>query len=498
MSKNILDYEKTLSDLLDKISGYRKQPNNTLVSKAFHFSYTAHQGQLRKNGEPFFKHPLKVANTLADLRVDETTIAAGLLHDVCEDTPTSCANVQADFGKEVAFLVDGVTKLTALKLQLDHEDYVAENLRRMILAMSKDIRVLVIKLADRLHNLETLDVMPPDKQIEVARETLEIYAPLAQRLGMGEIKGMLEDLAFPYVNPKEYTWVKLYSQPHYRENAAYIKRVQRVVEKALDKEKIDAKVHARSKHLYSLYKKLLTRDKNLDKIYDLVALRVIVTTIEECYFVLGIVHKMWKPLPGLVKDYIALPKPNGYRSLHTTVFCLDGRIVEFQIRTTQMHEEAEYGIAAHWYYSEQKAKTGQKEVDIDKGFKVPMDAYSWVKNLSNWQKEIGDNSELLQSLKIDAFNDRIFVFTPKGKIIDLPVNSTPIDFAYAVHTDIGDSCMGAKVNGKLVELSYPLQNRDIVDIVRSKKQNKPRRDWLNFVVTTNAKRAIKRALKEDN
>jgi len=497
MPLKTIDDQKSLNDLLEKVKSYRPQADLELIKKAYSFARQAHGGQLRFNGNPFFKHPLKTAKTLVELRVDEKAIAAALLHDVCEDTQTSLKIIQKMFGKEVAFLVEGVTKLTDLKFQLGKEDYLVENLRRMILAMAKDIRVLLIKLADRLNNLETLEVLPLEKQKTIAQETLEIYAPLAQRLGMGGMKGVLEDLAFPYVYPKEHTWVKLYSRPRYREMEDYLKRVKRVVNKALDKAGVEAEIHARGKHLFSLYKKLLVKDKNLDKIYDLVAMRVIVKTVEECYTVLGIIHKMWKPLLAMVKDYIALPKPNGYRSLHTTVFCLDGRIVEFQIRTRQMHAEAENGIAAHWYYSEQKAK-GKSEKELKAGFKVPLDAFSWVKRLSSWQKEIGDNSEFLEDLKIDAFSDRIFVLTPKGEVVDLPDNSTPVDFAYAIHTEIGDSCVGAKVNGKLVELSHHLQNQDIVEILTSKQQKKPKHDWLKFVVTTHAKGAVRKALKESD
>lgn len=489
-----MDREPELQQLIDEIEIHHKT-DDELISKAYYFAQDAHKGQTRRDGNPYFSHPYDVALKLARMQLDDTSIVAGLLHDVIEDTKYSVVDITKEFGKEVAFLVKGVTKLTHLKYRLGREEYLTENLRKMLVAMAKDVRVIVIKLADRLHNMETIGYVDPNERKRKAQEVVEIYAPLAQRLGIGEIRDQLEDIAFYYLQPKEYEWVKEISAEHFIEADEYLGKVKDVLESSLREAGIHAEIHTRAKHLYSLYKKLLRKDKDILKIYDLVALRVIVDTIPECYETLGIVHTNWFPLLGYIKDYIALPKPNGYRSLHTTVFCVEGRITEIQIRTWQMHYEAEYGIAAHWYYADHKTGRVIDDEKISRGFKVPESMLSWVGDLSKWQREIDKGKDFINSLRIDTLKNRIFVFTPQGDVIDLPDGSTPIDFAYAIHTEVGDRCLGAKVNGKLSELSIKLKNGDIVEILRSKQKKTPRRDWLKFVVTNRAKSGIKKSLQ---
>ena len=470
-----------LQKLIDQINIYHPQADFDQISK-------------RRDGQPYFVHPLSVAFTLARLQLDDSSIIASLLHDVVEDTRYSVKKIELNFGKEVAFLVEGVTKLKKLKYRLGRKEYFSENLKKMFVAMAKDIRVVLIKLADRLHNMETIGYVSQEERIRKAYEVMEIYAPLAQRLGIGEIRDRLEDIAFQYIYPEEHKWVKEISAEHYIEADKYLQKVKTVLQKSLREQGIEAEIDARAKHLYSLYKKLLLKDKDINKIYDLVALRVIVNTISECYETLGMIHKQWFPLLGMIKDYISLPKPNGYRSLHTTVFCLEGRITEFQIRTWQMHYEAEHGVAAHWYYADKKKSLIVDEIGLKKGFKVPGEILKWVEELPKWQKELTQGEDLLNTLRIDTLEDRIFVFTPHGDVVDLPVGATAIDFAYAIHTLVGDRCLGAKVNGKLAELSLELKNGDIVEILRSKNERKPKRDWLNFVKTTRAKTAIKKSL----
>lgn len=471
---------------IDKISGGDQQTTD-LARRAYEFARTAHQGQKRSSGEPYFNHCLATAQTLIDMRLDAKTIIAGLLHDVVEDTKYTLQDIKKNFGEEIAFMVEGITKLGKIKFRGDQQKI--ENLRKMFLAMAEDVRVVLIKLADRLHNMNTLQFVPPEKQKRIALETLEIYVPLAHRLGMGEIKGHLEDLSFQYLYPKEYKWVIDNLSEKYQEREKYIEKITPVIHQELNKENINPlKIDARAKHYYSLYKKLLKYDMNFEKIHDLVAVRIVVNTIEECYGVLGVIHKLWRPMPGKIKDYIALPKPNGYQSLHTTVFCLDGKITEFQIRTVKMHDEAELGIAAHWLYAEKgKPKTGIKLDDK---------RFSWVSQLRDWQHEVSGSQEFLESLKIDFFKDRIFCLTPKGDAIDLPENASPIDFAYHIHSDIGDHCSGAKVNGKMVPLSHILQNGDVVEILTQKK-HVPSRAWLEFSKTSIAKNRIRHSLKKE-
>ena len=461
-----------------------------LIHLAYDYAQQAHEGQLRRSGEPYINHPLGTAITLAKMGMDQETIIAGLLHDIPEDTNYSLVDVEKNFGSEVANLVTGITKLGVIKYR-GMERY-AENLRNMFISMAQDIRIILIKMADRLYNLKTLSALPAEKQKRIAQESLEIYAPIANRLGMGQIKGELEDLAFPYVYPKDYDWIKKEIMPKIAKEKEHIERVIKIIRKELTEEKIKIiSLHGRQKRLYSLYQKLKkpAYDGDLTKIHDLVALRIIVPTVADCYHALGVIHRHWKPLPGRIKDYIAQPKPNGYQSLHTTVFCDEGKIVEFQIRTAQMHQQAEYGIAAHWHYKEM---AGRPKKISDKGYTLPK-KFAWIQELVNWQKKIHDHQQYLKSLTIDFFRNRIFVFTPKGDVIDLPEDATPVDFAYHVHSWIGDHCAGAKINGQMSRLDGTLKNGDVVEIITDKNRKGPSRDWLNFVKTSAAKARIKTA-----
>jgi len=459
-----------------------------MIKLAYDFADEAHKGQKRKTGEPYIKHSLETAKMLAKMGMDQDTIIAGLLHDVPEDTSYTLVDVEKNFGPEVAKLVGGITKLGVIKYR-GIEKY-AENLRKMFVSMAQDIRIILIKMADRLHNLKTLNALPPEKQKRIAQESLEIYASIAHRLGMGHIKGEIEDLSFPYVYPEEYEWLKNEILPKIEIRMEYIQKVIEVVRKELAQNKIKViDMHGRAKRLYSLYCKLIKPHYNRDvsKIYDLVAIRIIVPTVADCYNVLGIIHQYWKPLPGRIKDYISQPKPNGYQSLHTTVFCLDGKITEFQIRTLEMHEQAEYGIAAHWHYEESGKKS--KKI-VKKGYTLPK-KLKWIEDLVKWQKETQDSQQYLKSLTVDVFKNRIFVFTPKGDVIDLPEEATPVDFAYHVHTWIGDHCAGAKINNQIVALDAKLKNGDVVEIITDKNRKSPSRDWLKFAKTNAAKGKIR-------
>ncbi len=461
-----------------------------MYDTALEFARAAHHGQKRLSGEPYINHPLAVAETLKSWRLDETTIIAGLLHDTVEDGGATRDDLVKEFGEEVAQLVDGVTKITNIRLQGSIDEEFVENLRKMILVMASDLRVVFVKLADRLHNMQTLKYLPPQKQTENAKETLEIYAPLAERLGMGEIKGQLEDLAFPYLYPEEFTKLKKDSQNFYKSAEKYIQDFKSELLKLLLSKRVAAQVDVRRKHLYSLWRKLQRPeiDGDLSKIYDLFAARVLVGTVEDCYLSLGAIHGAWHPVPYLgVSDFIANPKPNGYRSIHTKIFGPKGKIVEIQIRTHEMHEQAEMGLAAHWQYSEIKSK-GRTPFASEN--KLP-----WVKQLIAWQKEMTDSKEYLDALKFDALQHRNLVFSPIGDVYDLPRGATPIDYAYAVHTKLGHQAAGAKVNGKLVPLNHKLINGDVVEIIIDRKRAKPNHEWLNFVVTTTARHAISKALK---
>lgn len=481
-----------MDELLKLVRTYNPDADLALIKKAYQFADNAHHGQKRASGEPFVNHALATAKILAEWKMDTFSIAAGFLHDTVEDGAATKNDIQKEFGETVVLLVDGVTKIGELHLRGSTEEEFVENLRKMFLAMAKDLRVVVIKMADRLHNIRTLQYLSPEKQKRVAKETMEVYAPLAERLEMGETKGELEDLAFPYLFPEDYKWLLNYSLSVYKEAEIHILEAKKKLFRALVEEKIPAEIHGRKKHLYSLYKKLLrpTVGKDLSKVHDLVALRILVDTIEQCYTTLGVVHKIYKPVPYLgISDYIAQPKPSGYRSIHSKVFGPQGRIVEIQIRTHLMHEEAEYGIAAHWHYSTVKNQPGNEQ-KIEAGVFVPAEQLGWVKQLVNWQQEITDNQEFMQSLKFDALSRRIFVFTPNGDVKDLPVGATPIDFAYAVHTALGDRTIGAKVNGKIVPFDHQLQSGDVCEIMLAKEPRNPNPDWLTFVVTNLAKREI--------
>lgn len=462
-----------------------------LVRLAYEFAEEAHRGQTRKSGEPYINHSLETAITLARMGLDQDTIIAGLLHDVPEDTNITLVEVEKNFGAEVAKLVLGITKLGKIKYR-GIERY-AENLRRMFVSMAQDIRIVLIKMADRLHNLKTLASLPPEKKQRIARESLEIYAPIANRLGMGFIKGELEDLAFPYVYPAEYDWMKKEILPKIELKVEYVQKVIELLKKEIGQRRIKTiSIHGRPKRLYSLFRKLNRPEYNHDvaKIYDLVAIRIIVSNVGDCYNVLGIIHQLWKPMPGRIKDYIAQPKPNGYQSLHTTVFCQDSKIVEFQIRTKEMHEQAEYGIAAYWHYKESDKKSHRIGT---KGYTLPK-KLKWVEELVKWQREIQENNEYLKELTVDVFHNRIFVLTPKGDVIDLPEEATPVDFAYHVHSFIGDHCVGAKINDQMASLDSILKNGDVVEIITNKNRPSPGRDWLNFVKTSAAKSKIRAKL----
>lgn len=461
-----------------------------LMRRAFILAKTAHAGQKRRSGEAYFDHACETAMKLIEWRLDPPTIIAGLLHDVAEDTSFTLERIKSDFGEEIAFLVEGVTKLGLVKYRGVKAQ--AENLRKMVLALSQDLRVVLIKLADRLHNMKTLSVLPPQKQKRIALETSDIYAPLAYRLGMQNLAGELEDLAFPYLYPEEYKWLVEHVQERYEERVRYLEKVKPILEEALAKNNIKVvAIDYRAKRYSSLYKKLKRYDMNLEQIYDLVAKRIIIETVRDCYAALGVIHQMWPPLPGRIKDYIALPKPNGYQSIHTTVFCLDNKPTEFQIRTLKMHEEAENGIAAHWVYEREKEDSDyleKKPIFADKK------ELAWVRQLREWQEAFPDSEDFLDSLKIDFFRDRIFVITPKGKVIDLPAGSTPVDFAYQIHSQIGDECCGAKVNNRIVPLDYELQQGDVVEIL-VQKSKKPSESWLKSVKTETAKKRIRSVLR---
>jgi len=486
-----------IDKLISTIQSYNPGANIDLITKAFDFAREAHLGQKRLSGELFITHPLSVAQILANYKLDSTSIVVGLLHDVIEDTPVTYGEMVKNFGKEIADLVEGITKVSNIKLQGSSDEIYVENLRKMILAMSKDLRVVLVKLADRYHNLQTASILPKERRIKIAQSTLDIYAPLAERLGMGEMKGNLEDLAFPYVYPAEYKWLTEYSRPYFRKAEEFLDKATKFVYKKLAEENITGKVTSRSKHLYSLWEKLNRPeiDKDITKVYDLVAMRVLVNNIRDCYAVLGIIHSSWKPVPAIgVRDFIAIPKPNGYRSIHTTVFSFKERITEVQIRTFEMHEEAENGVAAHWYYSEKKS-SGISDTNLNSGTFAPLEKMNWVKQLVSWQKEIVDSTEFMESLKFDGLAHRIFVFSPKGDVYDLPFGATPIDFAYAVHTRLGNQAIGAKANGKMVSLDHKLKSGDLVEIIK-KEGERPKKDWLQFIVTRLAKREINKHFRE--
>jgi GTP pyrophosphokinase len=489
----------TLSDLLSAIPYPLDSSDKRLLKKAYTVAESAHKGQKRRSGEPYMTHTVATAINLAKIGMDPITIAAGLLHDVPEDTEKTLEDVRAEFGDEIARLVDGVTKLGRIRLRGSKEEYFLENLRKMFLAMAADIRVVIIRLADRLHNMRTLQYLPPEKQQRIARETLDIFAPIANRLGIGEIKGELEDLSFKYLDPEHYAYVQSLVETRHKEREKYLENIISELKKTLQQSGIRyLEVCGRTKHLYRLFLKLKKHDMDIRRVYDLTAVRIIVPSVADCYETLGVVHKEYRPLVGRIKDYISLPKPNGYQSLHTSIFGPEGRIFEVQIRTKQMDEEAEYGIAAHWIYTEKERKSWRK-IFFRGGKKSPPEKeLLWVKQLREWQTEIGsDNEEFLKGLKIDFFKNHIFAFTPRGDIIDLPEDATPIDFAYAIHSDVGNNTTGARADGKIVPLDYKIQNGQVVEILQSKRDKLPNRDWLVFVKTSHAKSHIRRELRKN-
>jgi guanosine-3',5'-bis(diphosphate) 3'-pyrophosphohydrolase len=474
-----------LARLTEKIVSYNPEFNKGLLEKAYTLARQAHRGQKRNSGEDFIQHPLAVACILAGLELDTMTIAAGLLHDVVEDTNVTLVDLEKGFGPELALLVDGVTKLSRIEYKSKEEQQV-ENLRKMFLAMAKDIRVIMIKLADRLHNMRTLKHQTPTKQREVAEETLEIFAPLAHRLGIFKIKWELEDLAFRYLEPEKYYDLVERIAMKRQQREEYINQIVTTLSERLAAVGIKAEIAGRPKHFYSIYEKMFNQGKDLSEIYDLIAIRVVVDSVRDCYGALGTIHTLWKPIPGRFKDYIAMPKPNMYQSLHTTLMGPQGEPFEIQIRTKEMHRTAEYGIAAHWKYKEGKA--GDKEFEKK---------LSWLRQLLEWEHDLRDAREFMESLKIDLFSDTVFVFTPKGDVVELPAGSVPIDFAYRVHTEVGHRCVGAKVNGRIVTLDYQLNNGDIVEILTAKQSNGPSRDWLNLVKTSQAKNRIRQWFKKE-
>ena len=485
-------YEK----LIKRVQKYHPSDDISIIEKAFDVAYRAHEGQCRKSGEAYIIHPLWVGIILADLELDKETIVAGILHDVVEDTIFTDEEIKEIFGEEVALLVDGVTKLGKLSYSSDKLEVQAENLRKMFLAMAKDIRVILIKLADRLHNMRTLQFMRPEKQIDIAKETLDIYAPLAQRLGISKIKTELDDLALKYSKPE--TFVDLVNQINARktEREEFIQHIVDEVSSHMKNANIECEVKGRVKHFFSIYKKMVNQDKTVDQIYDLFAVRIIVDSVKDCYAALGVIHEMYTPIPGRFKDYIAMPKPNMYQSLHTTLMSTMGQPFEIQIRTEEMHKTAEYGIAAHWKYKE--SNDGQKSVATQEEEKL-----SWLRQILEWQQDT-DNREFLSLLKggLDLFAEDVYCFTPNGDVKNLPNGSTPVDFAYSIHSAVGNKMGGARVNGKLVNIDYKIQNGDRIEILTSQNSKGPSRDWLNIVKSTQARNKInqwfKKELKEEN
>ena len=471
--------DMNIEQITNKIKENDPNADIDLVILAYNFANDAHKGQLRKSGEPYIQHSLHTAFTLTQIKADIPTIIAGLLHDVPEDTDRTLLDVEKNFGKEVASLVKGITKLSKLKYR-GVERYI-ESLRKMFLAITNDLRIALIKFADRLHNLKTLDALPPTKQQRIARETLEIFAPIAGLLGVEHLKWQMEDICFKYTHPDEYRKLEYtYEVEKKIERNKYFARLKNILNAEFSRAGIESEISSRFKHLYSIYKKMQIKERQFNEIYDVFAMRIIVKDIADCYKALGVIHSLWTPINKRFKDYIASPKPNGYKSLHTTVFGPEGKPTEFQIRTQKMHDEAMYGIAAHWQYKE-KITDQQKQ--------------KWIKEIHELQKNAENSFEFIKTAKLDIFQNRIFVFTPKGDVIDLPQDSTPIDFAYALHTDIGNQCTGSIINGKIAQLESMLKNGDIVEIIRNKSRAIPNRAWLKFVKTNRAKAKIKQLTK---
>lgn len=491
------DPEQLYQALVARVRKYHPSADITMIEKAYQIGKKAHKDQVRKSGEPYIIHPLWVGIILAELEMDKETIVAGMLHDAVEDTDMTLDEVSAQFGEEVALLVDGVTKLGQLSYSKDKLEVQAENLRKMFLAMAKDIRVIIIKLADRLHNMRTLEFMTPAKQQEKARETMDIYAPIAQRLGISKIKTELDDLSLKYSQPEVYYNLVKDLNERKTEREEFVQQIVAEVSKHMKNAHIQAKVYGRVKHFFSIYKKMVNQNKTLDQVYDLFAVRIIVDSVKDCYAALGVIHEMYTPIPGRFKDYIAMPKANMYQSLHTTLMGPSGQPFEIQIRTEEMHKTAEYGIAAHWKYKEggdaTKSMKAQEEEKL-----------SWLRQILEWQRDMSDNREFLSLLKgdLDLFAEDVYCFTPNGDVKNLPNGSTPVDFAYAIHSAVGNKMVGARVNGKLVNIDYKIQNGDRIEILTSQNSKGPSRDWLNIVKSTQAKNKInqwfKREFKEDN
>ncbi|MBD3238019.1 MAG: RelA/SpoT family protein [Candidatus Moranbacteria bacterium] len=494
--ENVKKKPADLATIIKQAKKRNMDLDERFLAKVFNFAEKAHQGQKRASGEPYINHPMEAALILAKLGLGEITIAGAILHDVPEDTNYTLKDIEKNFGKKIAFIVSGISHLGKIKLRDKQKHYNLENLRKMFLVMASDIRTVIIKLADRYHNMQTLWAKQPQKQQRIAKETLEIYAPIANRLGMGELKGDLEDLAFKYVYPDKYEGFLKITKDKYKQYQAISKKSIQEIEKMLKLQKVPfMDIHGRTKHLYRLYLKLKKYQMNLDKIYDVVAVRIIVKNVRQCYRMLGIIHQHYRPMIGRIKDYIALPKPNGYRSLHTTIFGPAGKLIEVQIRSKEMHEESEMGIAAHWLYTEKGKKT---EANLEKRQADSLNKeLNWVKQLRNWQKYVGrDSKQFFRSLRIDFFKDRIFACTPAGEVIDLPQGATPIDFAYAIHTEVGNAMIAARVNEKKVALNHKIRNGEMVEIITQKGKTKPSEEWLEHAKTGMATVKIKQSLKK--
>jgi len=476
---------RSCQEIIDKVKEYRSSFDEELIKKAYSFAEEKHKGQFRKSGEPYFTHPAEVAYILAELRMDVPTIVAGLLHDTVEDTDTTFEEIEREFGREVAFIVKGVTKLEGYSFQ-SKEEKEAESFRNLLISLAEDIRVLIVKLADRLHNMRTLEHMKRESQLRNAKETLTIYAPLANRLGMYRIKNELEDLALKYLDPEAYREIERKVKEKKKKLLPYLEDVIERVREELKKNGIDGQIQWRIKHIYGIYKKMVTKGIPFEEVYDVAGIRVITDSIGSCYQVLGIIHHLWTPVPGRIKDYIAVPKPNMYQSLHTTVVGPRGQFIEFQIRTWEMHQVAELGIAAHWKYKEGGGSISDSEKE----------RFLWLRNLLEWVKEEKDPEEFINSVRTDLYGEDIYVFTPKGDIKTLPLGATPVDFAYAIHTSVGHRCRAAKVNGKLVPLNYTLKSGDKVEIITGSEE-RPNRDWLNFVKTSKARHAIRSFIRRE-
>ncbi len=495
-TKEFLSPDELYQDLIECVKKYHPSADISLIEKAYNTAYEAHKDQMRKSGEPYIIHPLCVALILAELQLDKESIAAGLLHDVVEDTALTIDDLEREFGSDVALIVDGVTKLDKIQYNEDKLEFQAENLRKMFLAMAKDIRVIMVKLADRLHNMRTLKHMAPEKQKEIARETMDIYAPLAMRLGISKLKVELDDLSLKYLEPEVYYDLVDKIAIRKSEREKYVEIIVDEVSQHIKNAGIKAEIDGRVKHFYSIYKKMLNQNKTIDQIYDLFAVRIKVDTIRDCYAALGVIHEMYKPIPGRFKDYIAMPKANMYQSLHTTLISHTGQPFEIQIRTYDMHRTAEYGIAAHWKYKENSSGKKVEEQEAEK--------LSWLRQILEWQKDMSDNKEFLSTLKsdLDLFGDTVYCFTPAGDVKTLPAGSNTIDFAYSIHGAVGNKMIGARVNGKLVTIDYILNNGDRIEIITSQNSKGPSRDWLNIVKSTQAKNKInqwfKNELKEEN